>query len=72
MTTLPRPDVTVSTGTSDGGSTIDSNIVVTQDGKSRSWAGNAPTIQDSVKEGIKKMLDDPVTAEYLPAKRGNP
>jgi hypothetical protein len=53
MATLPRPDVTVSTG-EDG-----TAVVISRGGKAHSHSGG------TVKEVIEKILDDPRSAEWI-------
>lgn len=63
---LPRPDVEVTQGKTDWG-TDQTEIKISRDGKSRTYAGTSYTGSESAtKEAVKKLLDDPTTAEFLP------
>lgn len=64
-TTIPQPDVEVtdaSTGIT-GASGID--VTISRDGKARSYHGVGVAKNDAVKDAVKKILDDPHTAEYV-------
>jgi hypothetical protein len=56
---LSPPDVqtTVSGGSAD--------IVVSRDNKARSYHGDGKDSSEAVKDAVKKLLDDPHTAEYV-------
>lgn len=68
MATLPRPDVVVETVPLAGGA-CNTAIVVSRDGKARTWSGAGTSSQTSTAEAVKKMLDDPMTAEYVKESR---
>lgn len=59
---LPRPDIDAQT--SAGGTVVD--IVVSRDGKAKSYHGSGGHNGEAVKEAVRKILDDPQTAEWLP------
>jgi hypothetical protein len=67
MTDLQRPDVSVTTGETDGTHKVD--LAVSRDGKARSYTGASSTHPGAIKEVVEKLLADPVTAEWLPAKK---
>lgn len=58
---LPRPTVTADSS-ADG--SVD--VVISRDGKARSYKGEGPTREAVVKDVVKKILDDGHTAEWLP------
>jgi len=70
MMSLPRPDVSVTEGveqTVSGGPDYRAvDVVISRDGKAKSYRGIGVTGSDATKEVIRKILDDPKTAEYLP------
>lgn len=68
MATLPRPDVTVSGHVDDSG-TQHASITVSRDGKQRTWSGTGTSMTGSTAEAVRKMLDDPITAEYVKESR---
>lgn len=59
---LPRPDINVTT-TSDGAA---NDLVISRDGKAKSYRIEGTTRQDVIKDAVKKVLDDPRSAEWLP------
>lgn len=67
MATLPRPNVTVTTIEADGQAS--STITVERDGKQRVWTGSGPIVPSATAEAVKKMLDDPITVEYVKESR---
>lgn len=58
---LPRPDVNVSTNSTGG-----TDVVISRDGKAKSYTSDAASKDEIVKDVVKKILDDPRTAEWLP------
>jgi len=66
MAELPRPDVDVTHDKTDWG-TERTKIEVTRDGKSKSYEANGITQGVATREAVKKLLDDPYTAEWLPS-----
>lgn len=58
---LPRPTVDV-TDTPDG----KSHVVISRDGKARSWAIEGSTSKEMVKDAVEKVISDSHTAEWLP------
>lgn len=60
---LPRPDVSTAPA-ADGSGGID--VVISRDGKAKSYKGEGATREAVVKDVVKKILDDGHTAEWLP------
>lgn len=58
---LPRPDVAVSTSPSSG---VD--VVISRDGKAKSYKGDGATREAIVKDVVEKILGDRHTGEWLP------
>lgn len=65
MAVLPRPDVTVGSTVQAETGTHETAITVARDGKQRTWSGSGSSAGASTAEAVKKMLDDPITAEYV-------
>jgi len=65
MTTLPRPDVSVteSPGKSSGETKID--VVISRDNKAKTYTGKGTTTQ-AVHDIVREIIDNPATAEILP------
>lgn len=65
-TTVPRPDVTAEVDETTGG--FQAKINVTRDGKTTTHEGGGTgySRNGAVTEVVKKLLDDPKTAEWLP------
>lgn len=63
---LPRPDVGVSQRETEVGHEVD--VVISRDGKGKSYTGGGAgsSSDGAVKDVIKKILDDPITGEWLP------
>lgn len=59
---LPRPTIDV-TPSSDG---LGSDVVISRDGKEKKYKGEGSTREGVVKDVVKKILDDPHSAEWLP------
>ena len=58
---IPRPDVTV-THTDDG----KSHVVISRDGRGKSYEVNGTTPDEKVKDAVEKVLNDSYTGEWLP------
>jgi hypothetical protein len=58
---LPRPDVNVTTNQSGG-----TDVVISRDGKAKSYQSEAPTRNEAVKELVEKIIGDRHTGEWLP------
>ena len=69
MATMPRPDVQVTQTVNTDSGVHDTAITVSRDGKQRTWSGAGPISASSTAEAVKKMLDDPYTAEYVKESR---
>ena len=69
MATLPRPDVTVGSTVCPDTGTHDAAITVSRDGRQRTWSGAGASHNAATAEAVKKMLDDPITAEYVKESR---
>lgn len=69
MATLPRPDVAVNAGCEAETGTHHTAITVNRDGRARTWSGSGVSPTTSTAEAVKKMLDDPITAEYVKESR---
>lgn len=63
---LPRPDVSVTSSETDGAHKVD--LVVSRDGKAKSYAGAGPGRDAATRDVVEKLLADPHTAEWLPRK----
>jgi len=66
MATPPQPDVSVDIATKDGKQQVD--VVLSRDNKAKSYQGVGSHNAEAVKDVVRKILDDPSTAEYV--KRG--
>jgi hypothetical protein len=69
MSIIPRPDVMVNHGVEPETGAHSTTIEVRRDDKSRAWSGTGPSSHASTAEAVKKMLDDPITAEYVKESR---
>lgn len=58
---LPRPTVEV-TDSPDG----KTHVVISRDGKSKSWEVAGSTGKEMVKDAVEKIISDPYSAEWLP------
>lgn len=63
---LPRPDIQSSTGSFDDGTTVHTDVVVSRDGKGKSYRGEGSSEAARTRDVVKKILEDPHTAEWLP------
>ncbi len=68
MTTLTRPDVTVTNATErDPNAPPGSmDVVISRDGKAKSYRTIAGTTAEVMKDGIEKVIADPYSAEWIP------
>ncbi len=64
MTDLPRPDVTV-TSAPEG----HTDVIISRDGKARSYRAEGVGVNEKIADAVRKVIADPHTAEFLPAKR---
>lgn len=63
--TIPQPDVEVTDAPTGVHGTSGVDIFVSRDSKGRTYHGLGMTKNDAVKDAVKKLLDDPHTAEYV-------
>ncbi len=70
MTDLPRPDVQVTHATERDPSAPPGSmdVVVSRDGKGKSYRVVGDTGQAIVKDAVEKVLSDPYSAEWIPEK----
>ncbi len=61
---LPRPDVTVTEHHTGDSYSLD--VVISRDGKPRSYTGTGSSSHGATKDAVEKLLGDPYTAEWLP------
>ena len=66
MATLPRHDVAVSTGTDYSSCKERLDVVISRDGKAKSFSSEKSSATERVKEVVEKLIGDGATAEYLP------
>lgn len=66
MMALPRPDVTVNQSQNGDGHGVE--VIISRDGKAKSYSGENYTSSGATAEVIKKIIADPYTAEWLPEK----
>jgi hypothetical protein len=66
MVTLPRPDVGVTTSdkSDDGKQKI--SVVISRDNKAKTYEAENYTTAKSVQEVVEKIINDPLTREWLP------
>ncbi len=71
---LPRPDVSVTHATERDPSAPPGSmdVVVSREGKARSYRVTGDTGPAIVKDAIEKVLADPYNAEFLPSKSESP
>jgi hypothetical protein len=70
-TEIPRPEVTVDVAPSPDGSTVGATIGVSRsDGKggieSRTYLGGGSNVNEAVKQGVERLLNDRKVGEFLP------
>lgn len=65
-TVLPRPTVTVTESSSPDGTTKEIVIHAARDNKDTKWSGTGATTLEATRGALEKMLNDPITGEYLP------
>lgn len=62
----PRPDVKTSTASQDEGATIYTDVVISRDGKAKSYRGEGSTEAARTGDVVRKIIGDAHTAEWLP------
>jgi hypothetical protein len=63
-TTLPRPNVSAETKTEDYKTHVD--VVISRDGKAKSYKGEGSTEAARTKHVVDQVINDGHTAEWLP------
>jgi hypothetical protein len=65
---LPAPDVQVTTATSrDPSAPAGSvDVVVSRDGRGRSYRANGGCVTEVVQDAVRKILADPYSGEWIP------
>lgn len=66
MTTLPRPDVTVTHATDPSAPSGSMDVVISRDGKGKSYRVVGDSGPAIVKDAIEKVIGDKYTGEWLP------
>lgn len=61
---LPRPDVSVNTDT-DG----KTNVTIKRENSERSYVAEGPGMSEKITDVVKKIINDPYTAEWLPGSK---